>query len=99
VTVIDFLVGGQPLGKVCDWGSLEGLSYHSQPYLPLSAHYTPIILSSSRPFDFSDPRRACTSFHGKKGLKAHRNCCWVKRYNPIYIDLPDASPKDPLRKQ
>jgi hypothetical protein len=76
VSVIDFLVSGQPLAKVYDWGSLEGLSYHSRPYLPFSAHYIPIILPSSRPFEFSDPRRACSSLHGKKGLKAHGGDCW-----------------------
>jgi hypothetical protein len=29
-------------------------------------------------FGLIDPRRACTSFHGKKGLKAHRGCSWKK---------------------
>jgi hypothetical protein len=35
-------------------------------------HFFPFVSSS---FGFSghiDPRRACTSFHGKKGLKAQR---------------------------
>jgi hypothetical protein len=29
-------------------------------------------------FRCTDPRRDCTSFHGKKGLKAHRECSWQK---------------------
>jgi hypothetical protein len=62
-------------GEGLHWGSLEGLSYHSLPYLPLFAHCFPIILPSSRSFDFSDPRRACTSFHGKKGLKSQEDGC------------------------
>jgi hypothetical protein len=78
VSVIDFLVSGQLLGKGCNWGSLEGSSYHFRPYLSLSSHHIPITLPSSRPFGFSDPRRACTSFHGKKGLKAQRDGGWKK---------------------
>jgi hypothetical protein len=78
VSVIDFLVSGQLLGKGCDWGSLEGSSYHSQPYLPLSISCSPTTSPSSRFSGLIDPRRACTSFHGKKGLKAQRDCSWKK---------------------
>jgi hypothetical protein len=45
-----------------------------------------------------DPRRGCPSFYGKKGLKAQRDCCWVKD-KILYINLPDASPRDPPRKK
>jgi hypothetical protein len=37
------------------------------------------------------PRRACTSFHGKKGLKAQRGCSW-KNIRAINYPL-DAFPK------
>jgi hypothetical protein len=45
-----------------------------------------------------DPRRGCPSFYGKKGLKVERDCCWVKDKS-LYINLPDASPRDSPRKQ
>jgi hypothetical protein len=45
-----------------------------------------------------DPRRGCPSFYGKKGLKAQRDCCWVKDKS-LCINLLDASPRDPPRMQ
>jgi hypothetical protein len=45
-----------------------------------------------------DPRRGCPSFYGKKGLKAQRDCCWVYDKS-LYINLPDALPRDPPRNQ
>jgi hypothetical protein len=45
-----------------------------------------------------DPRRGSPSFYGKKGMKAKRDCCWVKDKS-LYIKLLDASPRDPPRKQ
>jgi hypothetical protein len=40
----------------------------------------------------TDPRRDCTSFHGKKGLKAQRCCSW-KKIKSNNNTLPDARPR------
>jgi hypothetical protein len=43
------------------------------------SHFTPFFVSLSFGiFGCIDPRRVCTSFHGKKGLKAQKNCSWKK---------------------
>jgi hypothetical protein len=67
-----FLVSGHPQGKGC----YQGLSLKVIVPFPLILttfhHFFPSVSSS---FGFSghiDPRRVCTSFHGKKGLKAQR---------------------------
>jgi hypothetical protein len=44
-------------------------------------HFSHFILFTSLSFEIfgcTDPRRDCTSFHGKKGLKAQRECSWQK---------------------
>jgi hypothetical protein len=41
----------------------------------ITCHFSHFIIFVSPPFGIfgcTDPRRDCTSFHGKKGLKAHR---------------------------
>jgi hypothetical protein len=57
--------------------------------VPLTSHHAildhlsfftlhPFISLSFGIFGCIDPRRDCTSFHGKKGLKAQRECRWKK---------------------
>jgi hypothetical protein len=44
-------------------------------------HFSHFILFTSLSFvifECTDSRRDCTSFHGKKGLKAPRECSWKK---------------------
>jgi hypothetical protein len=72
--VVDIVVleSDHPRGKGCYWG----VSLMSHRIAPTHTFHFPCFfpfVSSS--FGFSghiDPRRACTSFHGKKGLKAQR---------------------------
>jgi hypothetical protein len=52
---------------------LEGLSYCSHSYLPLSITSSlpsPHLLGHQ--LEIIDPKRECTSFDGKKGLKSYR---------------------------
>jgi len=44
-------------------------------------HFPHFIIFVPIPFEIfecTDPRRDCTAFHGKKGLKAQRECSWKK---------------------
>jgi hypothetical protein len=75
------------LGKrvVTGW-FLEGSLYHSHPYLPPSI-LLPLYFLIFWVSGLIDPRRDCTSFHGKKGLKAQRCCSWKKiKSNVILLD-------------
>jgi hypothetical protein len=58
-------------------GLLDESSCHSRSYLSLFTLH-PFISLSFGIFGCTDPRRDCTSFHGKKGLKAQRECSWKK---------------------
>jgi hypothetical protein len=58
-------------------GPLDESSCHSRSYLSLFTFH-PFISLSFGIFGCTDPRRDCTSFHGKKGLKAQRECSWKK---------------------
>jgi hypothetical protein len=42
------------------------------------SHFILFVSLSFGIFGCTDPRRDCTSFHGKKGLKAQRECSWKK---------------------
>jgi hypothetical protein len=48
-------------------------------------------------FRCTDPRRDCPSFHGKKGLKAQRECSWkkIKSNHKPFI----CSPRDPVENE
>jgi hypothetical protein len=50
----------------------------TQREILIYTNYAPIIFPSSRPFEFSDPRRECTSFHGNKGFNSQGDGCWKK---------------------
>jgi hypothetical protein len=63
-------------------GSLDNLSCHSQSCLPLSTLH-PLASLSFGIFGCTDPRRDCPSFHGKKGIKAQRECSWKKDKSQI----------------
>jgi hypothetical protein len=55
------------------------MSHHAIP--DHTYHFSHFILFTSLSFGIfgcTDPRRDCTSFHGKKGLKAQRECSWKK---------------------
>jgi hypothetical protein len=51
-------------------GILDESSCHSQSCLPFFTLYPLFISLSFGIFGCIDPRRDCTSFHGKKGMKA-----------------------------
>jgi hypothetical protein len=51
-------------------GLLDDPSCHSQSYLPLFTLYPFFVSLSFGIFGCIDPRRDCTSFDGKKGLKS-----------------------------
>jgi len=42
-------------------------------------HLKPLISLSLAILGCIDLRRGCPSFHEKEGLKAQRDCCWLKR--------------------
>jgi hypothetical protein len=55
------------------------MSHHS--ILNHTDHFSHFIIFTSLSFwifECIDPRRDCTSFHGKKGLNAQRECSWKK---------------------
>jgi hypothetical protein len=56
-------------------GPLDESSCHSDHTYHFS-HFILFISLSFGIFGCTDPRRDCTSFHGKKGLKAQRECSW-----------------------
>jgi hypothetical protein len=64
--------------------------------IPDHTYHFPFFIHSMSPsfgiFGCTDPRRDCTSSHGKKGLKAQRECGWKKLKAKI-INLLDARPK------
>jgi hypothetical protein len=47
-------------------------------YLPFFTLHPFFVSLSFGIFGCIDPRRDCTSFHGKKGMKAQRECSWKK---------------------
>jgi hypothetical protein len=57
-------------------GPLDDSSYHSRSYLLLFILHPFFVSLSFGIFGCTDLRRDCTSFHGKKGLKAQRECSW-----------------------
>jgi hypothetical protein len=63
-------------------GPLDELSYLSQSYSSFSTLH-PLISFSFGIFGCTDPRRECTSFHGKKGLKAQRGMSLAKDKSQI----------------
>jgi hypothetical protein len=67
-----------PLGIFFILGApFDESSYHYRSYLSLS-HFILFISLYFGIFGYTEPRRDCTSFHGKKGLKAQRECSWKK---------------------
>jgi hypothetical protein len=55
------------------------MSHHSIPDHTFHFSYFFLFVPPSFGiFGCTDPRRDCTSFHRKKGMKAHRECSWKK---------------------
>jgi hypothetical protein len=64
------LVSGHPWGKFC-YRVVSLMSHHTIPdHTYHILHFILFVSLSFGIFECTDPRRDCTSFHGKKELKA-----------------------------